>query len=379
MERFVPVNTPVFNGNEKKYLMDCIDTGWISSAGHYIEDFEKGMSNLVGQEYGVAVCNGTVALEDAVLALNLPEGSEVIMPDFTIISCLQAIVKAGLVPVMIDCDPYTWNMDVSKVAEKVTAKTKAIMVAHIYGLPVDMDTVWAIAKDHNLVVIEDAAEAHGLTYRGKQCGGLGDISCFSFFPNKHITSGEGGMVLTNNEAYAVRARNGRNLFFDSERKYIHEEFGNNYRMTNMQAAVGLAQLEQIEKTVIKKREIGKKYQEGLADIKGIRLPVEKTDYADNIYWVFGVVIEDSELSADLIMKKLADKGIQTRHFFYPMHKQPALIKSGVCKEEELKDQLYSNANYICEHGFYIPSGLGLTDEDQDYVIKVMHEIFQNEV
>ena len=371
----VPVNTPVFNGNEKKYLMDCIDTGWISSAGKYIEKFEEGMAKLVGQKYGVAVSNGTTALEAAVLALNLPKGAEVILPDFTIISCVPAIVKAGLIPVPVDCTPDTWNLDVTKVEEKINEKTKAIMVVHIYGLPVDMDPVWALAKKYNLLVIEDAAEAHGLTYRGKQCGGLGDISIFSFFPNKHITSGEGGMVMTSDDAFYERAKQVRNLFFDPERRYIHEEFGSNFRMTNIQAAIGLAQLEQIEKTVVRKREIGSYYQDALSGIDSIQLPVPKTDYADNIYWVFGIVLKDPDRHADEIMKKLGDKGIGTRHFFYPIHKQPALIKEGCCKEEYLDDGQFSNADYICEHGFYIPSGLGLTLEEQKYVVEELKELF----
>ena len=370
----VPVNTPVFNGNEKKYLMDCIDTGWISSAGAYIERFEEGMAQFVGQKYGVAVSNGTTALEAAVLALNLPKGSEVILPDFTIISCVGAIVKAGLIPVPVDCTADTWNLDVSKVEEKITDKTKAIMVVHIYGLPVDMDPIWALAKKYNLKIIEDAAEAHGLTYRGKQCGGLGDINIFSFFPNKHITTGEGGMVLTSDENYYQRAKDVRNLFFDPERRYIHEEFGSNFRMTNMQAAIGLAQLEQIEKTVLRKREIGTYYQEALSGIESIQLPVPQTEYAENIYWVFGIVLRDPKQLADELMRKLGEKGIGTRHFFYPLHKQPALIKEECCKDEYLDDKQFGNANFISEHGFYIPSGLGLTFEEQRYVVEEIKKI-----
>ncbi len=370
----ISVNTPVFNGNEKKYLMDCIDTGWISSAGKYIELFEEGMANLVEQKYGVAVSNGTAALEAAVLALNLPKGSEVILPDFTIISCVQAIVKAGLIPVPVDCTSDTWNIDVKQIKDKITEKTRAIMVVHIYGLPVDMEPIWKLAKEHNLLVIEDAAEAHGLTYYGKQCGGLGDVSIFSFFPNKHITSGEGGMIMTSNDAYYERAKNVRNLFFDTERRYIHEEFGSNFRMTNIQAAIGLAQLEQIDKTVIRKREIGRYYQEELSNVDGIRLPVPKTEYAENIYWVFGIVLTDPDRSADEIMRKLRDKGIGTRHFFYPIHKQPALIKEECCKDEYLDDRNFPNSNYISEHGFYIPSGLGLTFDEQKYVIKTIKEV-----
>jgi len=371
----VPVNMPVFNGNEKKYLMDCIDTGWISSAGSYIEKFENGMAKFVGQKYGIAVSNGTVALEDAIIALNLEKGSEVILPDFTIISCVQAIVKAGLIPVMVDCDKDTWNIDVTKIEDKISMKTKAIMVVHIYGLPVDMDPVIELAKKHNLLIIEDVAEAHGLKYKGRMCGSMGDICAFSFFPNKHIVCGEGGMVLTSNESYYLRAKDARNLFFDAERRYIHSEFGDNHRMTNMQAAVGLAQLEQIETTVVRKREIGKIYQEGLAGIELFQLPIAKTEYADNIYWVFGMVINDPELSADRVMKLLGDKGIATRHFFYPMHKQPALVKEGCCSAAILEDSQYYNSNYISEHGFYIPSGLGLTYEEQKYVINTIKALF----
>ncbi len=371
----IPVNTPVFNGNEKKYLMDCIDTGWISSAGEYIEKFETKMAQVVGQKYGIAVSNGTAALESAILALNLEKGSEVILPDFTIISCVQAIVKAGLVPVPVDCTWDTWNLDVTKVEEKISDNTKAIMVVHIYGLPVDMEPIWALANKYHLFVIEDAAEAHGLAYRGKQCGGLGDISVFSFFPNKHITTGEGGMVLTSQDEFYARAVKVRNLFFDSERRYIHEEFGSNFRMTNIQAAIGLAQLEQLEKTVVKKREIGSFYQEELSGIDAIQLPVPKTEYADNIYWVFGIVLRDPDLPADVVMNKLGEKGIGTRHFFYPIHRQPALIKEGCCEDKFLEDEQFANANYICEHGFYIPSGLGLTFDEQRYVVQAIRSIF----
>ena len=370
----VPVNTPLFEGNEKKYLMDCIDTGWISSAGEYIEKFENGMAGFVGRKYGVAVSSGTAALETAVLALDIPKGSEVIMPDFTIISCVQAIVKAGLIPVPVDCSRDTWNMDVSKVEEKITDKTQAIMVVHIYGLPVDMDKILDLSRKYGLLVIEDAAEAQGLTYRGKQCGGFGDVSIFSFFPNKHVTTGEGGMVLTDNERYYERAKSVRNLFFDSERRYIHKEFGSNFRMTNMQAAIGLAQLEQIDKTVNRKREIGRYYQDALSEINSVSLPVSMTDYAENIYWVFGMVLNDPERSADDVMKKLGDKGIGTRHFFYPIHRQPALIAEGCCKKDYLEDGSFENSNYICEHGFYIPSGLGLSLEDQKYVVETLRAI-----
>lgn len=372
MNRMVPVNTPVFNGNEKKYLMDCIDTGWVSSDGKYIKEFEKGMADYTGRKYAFAVCNGTAALEAAVLSLDIEKGSDVLMPDFTIISCAQAILKAGLNPVPVDCEPDTWNMDVSQLQEKLTKKTKAVMAVHIYGLPADMDRITEFARIHSLYVIEDAAEAQGLTYRGKQCGSFGHVSIFSFYPNKHIVCGEGGMVLTDDGKIAERIGKVRNLFFDEDRRYIHEEIGSNFRMTNMQAAIGLAQLEQIERTVIRKREIGRLYQEGLAGIEGIQLPVANTDYADNIYWVFGIVLRKKGQSADSAMKKLKEYGIGSRHFFYPMHKQPALLKSGCFKD--LKDEEYRNASDICENGLYIPSGLGLSKEDQEYVIEKLKKV-----
>ena len=370
----VPVNIPVFNGNERKYLLDCIDTGWISSSGSYITRFEENMAEYVGQKYGVAVSNGTTALECAILALNLEKGSEVILPDFTIISCVQSITKAGLIPVMVDCDKDTWNMDVSKIESKITNKTKAIMVVHIYGLSVDMNVISSIAKKYNLLVIEDVAEAHGLTYFGKQCGSMSDICAFSFFANKHITCGEGGMVLTSNDKFYDRAKKVRNLFFDSERRYIHEEFGSNFRMTNMQAAVGLAQLENIESTVVKKREIGNYYLDRLSNLKNLQIPQKTSVGCDNIYWIFGLVSKKPNLNADYFMQKLKEYDIETRHFFYPIHKQPALIKEGCCSKEQLKDSYYPNSNYISEHGFYIPSGLGLTKEQQDYVIDALTRI-----
>lgn len=370
----VPVNRPLLNGNEKKYLMDCIDTGWISSSGSYINRFEKEMASYIGTEYGVAVSNGTTALETAMLALNLEKGSEVIMPDFTIISCVQAIVKAGLVPVPVDCDIHTWNMDVSLVEKEITPKTKAIMVVHIYGLPTDMGPIIELAKKYNLKIIEDSAEAHGLDWNGRLCGSMSDVSIFSFFPNKHITSGEGGMVLTSDKEIYERSKKVRNLFFDEERRYIHEEFGSNFRMTNMQAAIGVAQLEKIDNTLVKKREIGNKYYNAFKGFPNIILQTNKTSYADNVYWIFGIVMNDKKHNADYMMKILKEYGIETRHFFYPIHKQPALIKEGCCLASQLSDSKFPNSNFIAENGFYIPSGLGITDEEQDYVIEIVSKI-----
>lgn len=371
MDNFIPINEPLLNGNEKKYLCECIDTGWISSEGPFVKKFEEGMADYVGRKYGVAVSSGTAALETAVQALNLPNQSEVIMPAFTIISCAQAIVKAGLIPVVIDCREDTWNMDVEQIEEKITAKTSAIMVVHIYGMTVDMDPVLKLAKKYDLKIIEDAAQAHGQTYKGKRCGGFGDVSIFSFYPNKLIASGEGGMILTDDEELAWRSRGIRNLCFLPERRFVHEELGNNFRMTNMQAAIGCAQLEKIEDSIIKKREIGKFYRENLQTVTETLIhPLERTEYCDNIYWVYGLVLNNAKMNAKQAMELLQKRGIGTRPFFYPIHKQPVFLKMGLFRDEKCP---VSEA--IAENGFYIPSGLGLTEEKMQRVVQVMQEEF----
>ena len=282
---FIPVNEPLLNGNEKKYLCECIDTGWISSEGPFVKQFEQRMSTTVGRRYGIAVSNGTAALEVAVRALEIGEGDEVIMPAFTIISCAMAVTKAGAVPVLVDSDLATWNMKADEIEAKITPRTRAILIVHLYGLPVDMEPILALAGRYGLKVIEDAAEMHGQTYQGRPCGSFGHISTFSFYPNKHITTGEGGMVVTDDEQLAERCRMLRNLCFRKDVRYVHDEISDNYRFTNLQAAVGLAQLERLDEFVKRKREMGKYYTERLQDVEGLILTMEKTAYADNIYWV----------------------------------------------------------------------------------------------
>ena len=349
---FIPVNTPLLDGNEKKYLCECIDTGWISSEGPFVKRFEAEMASYVGRRHGIAVCNGTAALEAAMVALNLEKGSEVILPAFTIISCAQAITKAGLIPVVVDCKLDTWNMDVEAVEEKITAKTRAIMVVHIYGLPVDMDPILEIARKYNLKVIEDAAEMHGQTYKGKPCGSFGDVSVFSFYPNKHITCGEGGMILTDDDKLADRCRGARNLFFTT-RRYVHEEIGSNFRMTNMQAAIGCAQLEKMKEHIVRKREIGKKYTEAFTELKDVMLPVPSTEYADNIYWIYGIVIGDSyDMNAFKAMEILKEEGIGTRSFFYPIHRQPVFIDQGMFIMSKCRKDIRTRILYTKWFGNY---------------------------
>jgi len=365
----IPVNEPILNGNEKKYLIECIDTGWISSEGPFIKKFEEQFSAKINKKHGIAVCNGTAALEIAVEALGIKTGDEVIMPTFTIISCASAIIKSGAIPVLIDSDINTWNMDVNQIESKITSKTKAIMVVHIYGLTVDMDPIISLAKKYKLKIIEDSAEAHGQTYKGKPCGSFGDVSVFSFYPNKLITTGEGGMILTDDDSIAEKLRSLRNLCFTAHKRFVHEELGWNMRMTNVQAAIGVAQIERWDESIARKREIGKLYTELLKDVKGIQLPIEKTDHSDNIYWVYGIMLTDKSKTAEQMMKQLAEKGIGTRPFFYPMHLQPILNKMGLYKSET-----YPNAEMMYNYGFYLPSGLALTNEQIHEVATALREI-----
>jgi perosamine synthetase len=359
----IPVNTPLLSGNEKKYLLECIETGWISSEGPFIKKFEEQFAAYVDRKYGIAVSNGSAALDIAFKALEIEEGGEVIAPTFTIISPIQSIITAGLKPVLVDSDIQTWNMDVTQIESKITSKTKAILVVHIYGLPVDMDPIIDLCEKYNLFLIEDAAEMHGQTYKGRKCGSFGTISTFSFYPNKHITTGEGGMIVTNDEHLNDRCQKLRNLAFEPKgRRFVHEEIGWNYRMTNMQAALGLAQLEKIDEHIRIKREIGRLYQEGLKGIQGFQLPTPQTDYADNIYWVFGLIAESQE-SCEATVNKLSAQKIGTRPFFWCMHEQPVFNKMGLFLNES-----YPVAEKMSRNGFYLPSGLGITGFEVSMVI-----------
>jgi perosamine synthetase len=361
----IPVNTPLLSGREKEYLNECIETGWISSEGPFISRFESSFAEYIGRKYGIAVSNGTAALDIAIAALDIGPGDEVIMPTFTIISPALQIARSGAKPVLIDSDPFTWNMDISQLESKVTVRTKAIIVVHIYGLPVDMDPVLDICKKFNIKLIEDAAEVHGQTYKGRKCGTFGDISTFSFYPNKHITTGEGGMIMCNDEYLAERCRKLRNLAFEPGRRFVHKELGWNYRMTNLQAALGLAQLEKMEEHITRKREIGNMYQVGLKPLTGYQLPHSSTDYADNIYWVFGLVADTQE-KAELTISKLSDKNIGTRPFFWCMHEQPVFKSMGW-----FLDERYPVAEKLARNGFYLPSGLGLNNEEILIVINAL--------
>jgi perosamine synthetase len=370
MSDFIPVNEPLLDGNEKKYLLECIETGWISSEGPFVKDFEQKFAARVNRKHGIAVCNGTAALDAALEALGIGPGDEVIMPTFTIISCIGQIVRSGAKPVLVDNDPLTWNMDVGQIEAKITERTKVIMVVHIFGLPVDIAPVLEIAKRHGLKVLEDAAQMIGQTYKGKPCGSFGDISTFSFYPNKHVTTGEGGMIVTNDDGLAEECRSLRNLCFQPHKRFVHERLGWNLRMTNLQAALGLAQLERLDEFVLRKREMGRRYTELFSKTPGIQLPLQHTDFAENIYWVYGLVLDDStHMDAEEAMKRLAAKAIGTRPFFYPMHQQPVLQRMGLFEGES-----YPVAERLYRQGFYVPSGLALKAEQLERCAETVRKL-----
>lgn len=374
----IPVNEPLFGKRELEYVTECIRTGWVSSSGRYIDEFEKGWASYCGRDYGIAVSNGTVALQLAVAALRLKPGDEIIMPTFTIISCALAVIYNGCVPVLIDSDPRTWTMDVKQAAERITSRTKAIMVVHIYGHPVDMDPVQELASHHGLTIIEDSAEAHGAEYlsghetdhsRWRRCGSFGSLSCFSFYANKLITTGEGGMVVTDDPQLAERVRSMRNLCFLPERRFYHEELGYNFRLTNLQAALGLAQLERMDEIVNKKRWIGEEYTSRLKNSETLQLPVEES-WARNVYWMYGVVLsEEKDMDCLQLAQRLRERGVDTRPFFLGMHEQPVFHRRGLFLNEH-----YPVAERISRKGLYIPSGIALTREQLIYVCETLHEV-----
>jgi len=377
----IPVNEPMLDGNERRYLNECIDTGWISSEGPFIRRFEEGMAAAVGRRHGVAVCNGTAALETAVAALGLEPGDQVVMPTFTIISCAAAIVRCGCVPLLVDSDPATWNLDVNKLRAKLqdeiekkgNRRIRAIMVVHIYGLPVDMDPVFELSAKYGLKIIEDAAEMHGQSYKGRPCGSFGDLSIFSFYPNKHITTGEGGMVLTDDALLADRCRSLRNLCFQEKQRFVHEELGFNYRMSNLQAALGVAQLERLDEFSAIKRRMGHRYNEGLKGVEGLELMPASVPYADNIYWVYGVVLRDEvPFDAAEAMRRLGTRGIGTRPFFWPMHEQPVFRRMGFFTADS-----HPVAERLARRGFYLPSGLALAEGQLTEVVAAVRKLMQH--
>ena len=371
---FIPVCEPTLIGNERKYLLDAFDTGWISSAGEYVSKVESEFSSYCNREHGITVSNGTVALHIALKALGIEKGDEVIVPNFNGVYGAFAVSYQGAMPVFVDAESDTWNVDVNKIEDKITSRTKAIMAVHIYGHPCDMDSIIEIAEKYNLKIIEDAAEVHGGEYKGKKCGSFGDISIFSFFANKLITSGEGGIVLTDDKELADKCRYYKNLCFslDGPRNFIHDDIGYNYRLSNISSAIVLAQIEKLDEYVEMRINNNKKYREYLKGVEGLTFQPEK-EWGKNVYWMNCVVVDrlDFGVDRDTLMKKLLDKNIQTRHFFAGMDRQPSLKKYGAdCSDS------YPVSDWLGDNGLYLPSTSNLSDEKIKYVsdtIRLIHK------
>lgn len=368
----IPVCKPKISGNELKYVTDCIKTKWISSVGEYVTKFENAFASYCNVKYGIAVCNGTCALHLALASLDIGKGDEVIIPSFTMIATANAIMYTRARPALVDSEMETWNIDPEKIEEKITKKTKAIMPVHTYGHPAKMDMINKIAEEHDLFVIEDAAEAHGAEYKGRKAGNLGDAGCFSFYGNKIITTGEGGMIVTDDKEIAEKAKLLRNQAMTNKRRFMHEQLGFNYRLTNIQAAIGLAQTEKADELVKDRIRNAEKYNKLLKKIKGVTLP-PKAEWAKNVYWMYSILIEDHfGMDASKVEQELKKKGIETRPFFYPMHLQP--VFKG--KDEIFPDISgeYPNAENLSRKGINLPSSNELTEDEIKQIVEALAEL-----
>lgn len=366
----IPVNEPLIAKKAFTYINDCLKTGWISSAGQYINKFEKKFSQFCGCKYGVSCTNGTAALHLALASLGIGKNDEVIIPALTMIATAFAVCYTGAKPVLVDSEPDTYNLDWRQLEDKITSKTKAIIPVHLYGHPVQMSPIIKLAKKYHLKIIEDAAEIHGGKYKGKPAGSLGDVGCFSFYANKIVTCGEGGMIVTNNKKIYEQALTLKDLAHSPKKRFYHTRLAYNYRLTNLQAALGLAQLECIKKFIKTKRWMADLYNKGLRNIKGITLPLEKK-YAFNVYWMYAILINKNQFGCDAqtLRKKLLEEEVDTRAFFIPMHLQPALLKMNLFKNEH-----YPVAERLSNEGLYLPSGLAITGQQIKKVIQSINKI-----
>lgn len=361
---FIPVSAPVLNGNERKYVLDCLDTTWISSNGKYIEQFEKAFANFCQTKHALSCCNGTVALHLALMALGLAPGDEVLVPTLTFVATANAVTYCGAHPVFLDSDPDTWNLDVSTIANKITPRTKGIVAVHLYGNPVDMDALMSLAKQHRLWIVEDAAEAHGAEYGGKKVGSYGVLSSFSFYGNKIITSGEGGMVVTNDSTLALKVSRLKGQGMDPDHRYWFPIIGYNYRMTNIAAALGLAQLENVDSSIQRRNEISQWYQEELSEVAGLEFQ-KPQENSKPVNWMFTIVLNESlQFSRDSLMKYLLHHNIETRPVFYPMHTLPPYKSSNI-------DSKFPIADRISSRGINLPTWGGLTRDDVQYICQTV--------
>jgi len=361
----IPLCVPEIRGNEWKYVKECLDTAWVSYAGGFVSLFEERFAAYIGADHAVAAMNGTAALHLALVALGIGPGDEVIVPTLTFVAPVNAVTYTGATPVFVDAEERTWNMEVRLVEEKITGKTRAILPVHLYGHPVDLDPLLEIAGKYGLYIVEDASESLGAGYRGKNVGAVGDAGCFSFNANKLITTGGGGMLVTNNAALAEKAR-----FLSSQAKapgaaYFHPDIGYNYRMTNVQAAMGLAQLEQIEDYLKAKRANALLYDTQLAEVKGIVRPLEE-DWAVHSYWLYSVLVDGCPLSRDELMMKLADAGIESRPFFLPIHSLPPY------RDRHCGD--FPAAGRLSGQGLNLPSSVSLKEEEILRVCRKLKEL-----
>lgn len=367
--QFIPISEPSIEGNELAYVTDCVKSGWVSSLGQYIGKFEQGFADFCQVPYGVSVFNGTVALHLALVALGIGPGDEVIVPSLTFVATMNAVLYTGATPIFVDSERESWNMDPADVVLKITPRTKAIIIVHLYGHPAKMDELMKIAKKHNLAVIEDAAESHGAEYKGKKVGSFGDAGCFSFYGNKIITTGEGGIVVTSNQELADKMHFLKDHAMSTERKYYHPLLGFNYRMTNLQAALGVAQLEQIKQFLARKREIAEIYESILGDIKCIALP-PKNPWASNVFWMYSIlVLPTSRTTRDELAKEMKAAGIDSRPFFVPNHQMPYLPK-------DVQAQHFPVAEELSSQGMNIPSSVKLTDQQVKHVGNTIKKIIQ---
>jgi perosamine synthetase len=369
----IPVNTPLIESSDRDALLECVEAGWISSEGPQVPGFEALLAEAFGREYAIAVSSGTAALDIAVRALDLRPGDEVLVPSMTIISCAQAIVNSGATPVPVECDANDWNAHLLHFEARLTPRTKAIMLVHLYGLCADLDPLLSWAAEKNLRVVEDASQVHGVHYRQKTCGSFGDVSILSLYANKTITTGEGGVILCDSPDIDKRCRSLRNLCFDPARRFWHEELGWNYRMTAMQAALGIPQVRRLAELVDRKRRIGRAYEDAFRGFSQIQMAPVATPYVENGYWVFALVVSPSAgFTRDDFMAALAEDGIGTRTFFYGLHQQPVLLERGLVDAVSLPV-----TESLAASGMYLPSGLGLTATDQERVIERVRSFLQS--
>lgn len=361
----IPVAAPVLDGRETEYVMECMQTSWISSNGRFIGAFEEAFARFIGVKHAIATNNGTTALHLALVGLGLKSGDEVIVPTLTYIASANAVRYCGATPVFVDSDPHTFNIDPADVAAKITPRTKGIMPVHLYGQSADMDPLLALAKKYDLFVLEDAAEAIGAKYKGRTVGSIGNCATFSFFGNKIVTTGEGGMVTTDDDELAMRLRILRGQGMDPQRRYWFPVVGYNYRMTNVAAAIGLGQMERVEHHLSIRRSIGEAYNQKLAKLHNKIVPPKVESWADHVYWMYTILLGDTVASSrDEVMARMDAQGIETRPIFYPMHIMPPYFEESAC---------YPGADHASTRGINLPTHGLLSEQDIDRVVAALQQ------